>query len=190
MCSGTLDDEGEANLGDDAFLDYFVMQVTWDQAMEFCAWDGGRRLPTEAEWEKAARGPAPRDVLWPWGSTYDCDRFPAAGCAGAEPHQPNRPIGMYPLTQSFYGVDDLLSNGSELCFDWAASRYYESDDSLSDPMGPAADSGFGHATRALSQSAPPYNQAPVLMRVVSRRGEVSDDGKPGPTFRCVRTLGE
>lgn len=57
---------------DAAHLDFPVQGISRNEAIDFCAWDGGRRLVTAAEWQKAARGPAPRTNLYPWGDMHDC----------------------------------------------------------------------------------------------------------------------
>jgi len=186
-CTGTLREEGEANLANDDRQDYFVMQVTWEQAMQFCEWDGGRRLPTEAEWEKAGRGPAPRDQVYPWGDTYDCDRFPAASCETMAV-EVNRPIGRYPATVGFYGTHDMLGNGNELVYDLFGRRYYEDDDSLHDPFGPPVDdSDLGHVVRSFSNDTGRMGQ--LNLRLISRAAvnAIRSDTAVGPTFRCVKS---
>jgi formylglycine-generating enzyme required for sulfatase activity len=109
--------------------------VSWQQASDFCAWDGGRRLPTEAEWERAARGPSSSN--YPWGDVFDCTRAVAAGTtqctmyAGSSP----RAAGSTPAGVSAEGAFDLIGNAAEWVADWFGA--YPSG-SVSDPTGPAS----------------------------------------------------
>jgi eukaryotic-like serine/threonine-protein kinase len=98
-----------------------VTQVSWTEARAYCAFAGGR-LPSEDEWEKAARGGDGRE--YPWGAEPDCARanwgnFENEGpCAGKNP---GRPVvgGRYPEGKSPYGVLDLAGN----VWEWVADRY-------------------------------------------------------------------
>lgn len=130
-------DAGAAGLVTDGMHDeYPVIGLTWDQTQTFCAWDD-RRLVTEAEWEKSARGPTPRDNDWPWdGAEFRCDLFPVDEC-GATFSFPLDPITSLPGARSYYGVDLLIGGGYEWVSDWYDPAYYQSTDSLIDPTGPA-----------------------------------------------------
>lgn len=98
-----------------------IVNVSWADAQSFCRFVGGR-LPTEAEWEKAARGTDGRE--YPWGSEVSCERanwgnFDGEGpCAGRNPGHPVA-VGQYPDGASPYGVLDLGGN----VWEWVADRY-------------------------------------------------------------------
>ncbi|HET7090346.1 MAG TPA: SUMF1/EgtB/PvdO family nonheme iron enzyme [Anaerolineae bacterium] len=110
--------------------DHPVTGVTWFQAQEYCAW-AGRRLPSEAEWEKAARGPDGR--LFPWG-----DGAPGPSLLNFDGQvDDTTTVGSYPAGASPYGALDVAGNVWEWTADWYAEGYY-ADSPRTNPPGPAS----------------------------------------------------
>lgn len=149
-----------------------VSNVSWKEAQTFCRFAGGR-LPSEAEWEKAARGTDGRE--YPWGNEALCDRanwgnFDGEGpCAGRNPGRPVA-VGQYPTGASPYGVLDLAGN----VWEWVADRY---DD---DPTARAAGPAVRRVVRGGSCCS--YFVAP---RAANRNGWSPDHRDFDLGFRCA-----
>jgi eukaryotic-like serine/threonine-protein kinase len=122
--AGICSDSSLFSYGDNSF----PACVNWFQAKDYCEWIGGR-LPTEAEWEKAARGIDGRD--YPWGNENPtCDFANFVNCVGGP-----QPVGSYPDGASPYGALDMIGNVSEWVADWWAEDYY-GDSPYKNPLGP------------------------------------------------------
>jgi formylglycine-generating enzyme required for sulfatase activity len=101
--------------------------VTWYEAEAYANWRGGR-LPTEAEWEYAARGP--ESLIYPWGNEWDPAKANVVDSDGL------MPVGSFPEGVSWVRAFDMSGNAMEWVQDWLDTRYYEEGDMV-DPRGPA-----------------------------------------------------
>ncbi len=152
------------------FGDHPVVYVDWYAAQAYCEYARGR-LPSEAEWEKAARGTDSR--LFPWGNTAECGKGNLKGCAQGL----TTPVGSFPEGASPYGVLDLAGNVSEWVADWYSPEYYR-DSPPENPSGPTE--GEMRVARGGSWK----NPFPGV-RSTNRTGNYPEVFSTGVGFRCV-----
>jgi formylglycine-generating enzyme required for sulfatase activity len=105
-----------------------IVLITWHDAIAYSKW-AGANLPTEAEWEKSARGTDGR--TYPWGNVWDATR---CNTADAGPRR-TVTVGSYPNGSSLYGCLDMIGNVWEWCADWYGEAYYKKP-LIENPTGP------------------------------------------------------
>ena len=164
--------------------DFPVTHVTWEEAKDFCRFAGGR-LPTEAEWELAARGEAAR--AFPWGNVYNPHLINHGSLAmdptdASDGYAGLAPVGSFKNGATPLGVLDMAGNVSE----WVEDRIDQTPEGLFTPYSskaqtnPVALRGQFHLVRGGS-----YTSGAHLMRATARMPAMGESRRSDIGFRCV-----
>ncbi len=128
-CSAPTEELGGPVYSNPEYANHPVVGVTWDQSQTYCSWAQGQ-LPTEAQWEKAARGNDGN--VYPWGNDKPaCDVLNLGYCSGRTSEVDSFSAGVSP-----YGLYDMAGNLFEWVNDWYGEAYYNDAQSAANPVGP------------------------------------------------------
>ena len=161
-----------------ALPEHPVTGISWLEAQHYCAWLGGR-LPSEAEWERAARGSSAR--RFPWGASWNA-RVANHGVQGPGGEQPDgflhaAPVGAFPDGKSPYGMLNMAGNVWEMTGDRYDHEYYARSERVA-PRGPST--GNERVIRGGS-----WRSVPHLLRVTQRAALAENEARPDVGFRCA-----
>jgi formylglycine-generating enzyme required for sulfatase activity len=153
-----------------------VTTVTWADADEYCRWTG-KHLPTEAEWEKAARGP--EGFEFPWGNEWDPKKI---NTMSENPDAPYSAGGSFPGDKSVYGVYDMAANVSEWVADWYDAY----------PGAPPTDNQYYGKTQRVTRggitSSGHYDTLSLMFRSAKRAHLPPDSTLIDLGFRCAKDV--
>lgn len=170
QCTAPLDAERALALSEPSQANTPVTGVNWEQARAYCTSIQGE-LPTEAQWEKAARGPESR--VYPWGDTTpSCDLLNFDNCSGFPVD-----VAQFPLGQSYYTLFDMAGNVLEWVYDWYDPNYYNVSQAQ-DPTGPETGE-----LRGLRSSS--YYSFPTDIEMARRLYMEPEKYRVDVGFRCV-----
>ena len=150
-----------------------IAGVSWYDAVKYCEWIG-KRLPTEAEWEYAAR--SPRGGKFPWDGPFDGSRLNLRGDGDGYPR--TAPVGSFPTGKSGHGVLDLAGNVAEWTADWYETIWYQKTPAVN-PKGPEGSTG-SRSVRGGSWADTDYN-----VRTTVRQGVDPNLSNDSIGFRCA-----
>jgi formylglycine-generating enzyme required for sulfatase activity len=159
-----------SNYASSQYADHPIIFVDWAMAKTYCKWRSAK-LPTEAQWEKAARGTDER--TYPWGEGIDCSKANYLGCSGSTSSVMTYQSGISP-----YGVYDMAGNVWEWVADWYSETYYGTS-ATENPTGP--DSG---TLRVLRSGA--WNLGADVIRTSLRNAKPPSAFDNDIGFRCAR----
>jgi len=162
---------------DQALAPWPALYVTWEEAQAFCL-NQGKRLPSEAEWEKAARGTTGR--IFPWGKQDPSQDIAVFGAYHVHEIPLVANVDSYPEGTSAWGVYHLAGNIAEWVNDWLGPDYY--------PIMPERNPPGPKSGRYKSVRGGSWKSLPVMLRGATRGGAFPEERSPNIGFRCAKTF--